>query len=340
MRLAIWPQRHWVPFFSVIIATRNRPEQFRHALDSVLRQSCSDTEVVVVNDGSDSEHQFEYESIFRSVDPVRLRLVTLCHSPNGHGGGYARNFGAANAIGPYLCFLDDDDCWTDSDHLQRAKAVIEDADAVDLYMTNQAAFFRGERKPGPIWIEDLPGILARLQNWPDHRGIHTVTVDELLKSRGFCHLNGLIVRKALYEEIGGMEEAIRWEEDRDFYLRLIDRATVVKYAPITIARHNIPDPAKKSSLTTSLSELQRRLFQIMVLDRALCFARHPAIRSYARRHKAYALRRVAEALAAEGRYAEAALYAGQAFSVSLTVKWAGYSAWLTLRSKLSKCSTA
>ena len=37
--------------------------------------------------------------------------------------------------------------------------------------------------------------------------VHTVTVEELLPSQGFCHLNTLIVRRALYEEIGGMEEA-------------------------------------------------------------------------------------------------------------------------------------
>ena len=281
-----------MPFFSVIIATRNRPALFRQALESVLAQSWSDIEIIVVNDGSTAEHQSEYSSILGAVDSSRVRSIALIPWPKGHGGSYARNLGAAEAKAPYLCFLDDDDCWTDPNHLGRAQAVIADTAApVDLYMTNQAAFLHDAQQPGPIWIEDLPAILAKLDNRPDRHGAHTVTVDELLQSRGFCHLNTLIVRRALYEEIGGMEETIRWEEDRDVYLRLIDRAAAMKYVPVTVARHNIPDPVKAASMTTALSELERRLSQLTVFDRALSFARHPAIRAHARRAKGYTLNR-------------------------------------------------
>ena len=327
-----------MPFFSVIIATRNRPTLFRQALESVLAQSWSDAEIIVVNDGSATEHQPEYDSIIgaaaslRVIATCRLRSFSLTPRPKGHGGAYTRNFGAAEANAPYLCFLDDDDYWIDPDHLARAHAVIVNSTApVDLYMANQAAFLRNERQPGPIWIEDLSTILDSLDNRPDCHGAHTVTVNELLRSQGFCHLNTLIVRRALYEEIGGMEETIRWEEDRDLYLRLIDHAAVIKYTPITVARHNIPDPVRAASMTTTLSDLERRLFQLTVLDHALHFTQHPAIRTHARRHKAYTLKWIAETLAAGGRYAEASFYAREALRISPTVKWAGYAAWLTLR---------
>ena len=46
-----------MPFFSVVMATRNRPALFRQALESVLDQSCRDIEIIVVNDGSASEYQ-------------------------------------------------------------------------------------------------------------------------------------------------------------------------------------------------------------------------------------------------------------------------------------------
>ena len=52
-----------MPLFSVVMATRNRPALFRQALESVLGQSCRDIEIIVVNDGSASEHQPAYESI-------------------------------------------------------------------------------------------------------------------------------------------------------------------------------------------------------------------------------------------------------------------------------------
>lgn len=321
-----------MPFFSVIIATRNRPALFQQALQSVLAQSWQDAEIIVINDGSTAEHQPAYEAIVSRVDPGRLRSLSLVRRPKGHGQSYAVNVGAAMANAPYLCFLDDDDYWTDESHLRRAEAVISGSSAVvDLYMTNQAAFRQGEPQPGPVWLENLPTFLAQLGNRPDRHGAHAVTVKDLLCSDGFCHLNNLIVRKRLFDEIGGMDEGIRWECDHDLYLRLIDRATTIRYAPITVSRHNIPDPRMVESMTTALSEVERRLFQLTVFRRAQYLARHPAIRARARRNYGYALKRIAEALAATERQAEAAQFAREALSVSPTVRWAGYTAWLTLR---------
>lgn len=320
-----------MPFFSVVIATRNRPILFENALESVLAQSCADLEVVVVNDGSAAEHQSRYDAIIANVDPSRVRSFSLT-APQGHGQSFVLNFGAAQARAAYLCFLDDDDFWTDMDHLSRAKEVIAGADtSVDLYMTNQAAFLNGTRQAGPIWIEDLPAILGELGNRPDRYGAHDVSVDELIRSKGFCHLNNLIVRRALYQEIGGMEESIRWECDHDIYFRLLDQSKVRKYMPITVAQHNIPDPRKSESMTTRLSEIERRSFQLTVFERASHNSRNPSIRAYADRHRVYTLKRLAEALAGAGRHAEAAQYARQALRAGPTMKWAGYTVWRTLR---------
>jgi glycosyltransferase involved in cell wall biosynthesis len=323
--------------FSVVMATRNRPALFRHALQSVLAQSCQDIEIIVVNDGSASEHQPAYESIIRAADPTRVRCLPLVPRPQGHGAGFARNSGAAEATAPYLCFLDDDDTWTDPNHLDRAHAVITAAgEPVDLYMTNQAAFLHDKQLPGPIWIEDLPPILAAISNRPDRHGTHLVTTEELLRSQGFCHLNTLIVRRALYHDIGGLDENNGWEHDRDLYLRLIDRASVMTYAPVTIARHNVPDPANRTSVTTTHSELERRLSQLRLLDRAILFGRHAAIRAYGRRHKTYTLKRIAESLAAAGRHADAVFYAREALGAGPTTKWAAYTVWRTLKQALAR----
>jgi glycosyltransferase involved in cell wall biosynthesis len=324
------------PFFSVVIPTRNRPAPFRDALASVLEQSCTALEVIVVDDGSSDEHRSAYRSILdglKSAKPVRS--FALVPRPQGHGGSYARNFGAAKALAPYLSFLDDDDLWTDRDHLRRAyEAIAGAAPPVDLYLSNQAAFKGGERQKGPFWLEDLSAILAKSGRAPDRRGLYTVTVEELLQSQGFAHLNTLIVRRALFEEIAGFDERNGWEHDRDLYLRLIDRAAVLKYAPIMIARHNIPDPRERASVTTAQSEFEKRLSQLRLLDRAIFSSAHPAIAAHARRHKAYTLKRIAESLAAAGRYREAAFYAREALGAGPTVKWAAYTIWLTLRGML------
>jgi glycosyltransferase involved in cell wall biosynthesis len=316
-------------FFSIIMPTRNRPTEFRIAVDSVLAQSFRDIEIIVVNDGSEDECQAQYSAILNTINRVPVQVVSLVQRPNGHGASFAINSGVGKSKAAYVCFLDDDDYWTDPLHLERAADVVSSS-PVDLYMANQTAYKGADPQPGPIWLEDLGPILEHLGRRPERDGSYRVSVEDLLKSRGFCHLNTLIVRRTLYEDIGGMDEAIRWEGDHDLYLRLIDRAEVMSFTPVVVSRHNIPDPARKSSITTGLTETERRQFQLAVFRRAQYLAGHPMIRAYAQKHTAYTLKRIAESLAEAGRYADAASYAREALRAGPTLKWTGYTTWLTL----------
>jgi glycosyltransferase involved in cell wall biosynthesis len=310
--------------FSVIIATRNRPSQFAQALRSVLSQTCDPLEIIVVNDGSDEEHEVQYHAIIEAAKrPVHFS--SLVRRPKGHGAGYARNFAASLASAEYLCFLDDDDFWTDDDYLARIQfARARSHHAPDLIFSNQSAFFGTLRKEGPIWLEGLAARIERSANRPDECGLYRVDVQELLDSGGFCHMNAMIVRRALFDSIGGMDEDIRWEEDHDLFLRLIDRAETMLLSPAFVSQHNIPDPAKRASLTTSLDEIRRRLDQLHVFEKASLFAAHPAIRTHGRQYHGYTLKRIAEALATTGDRRAAAYYARQALAAAPTLKWAGY----------------
>jgi glycosyltransferase involved in cell wall biosynthesis len=318
-----------VSSISVIIATRNRATLFAAALRSVANQSEPADEIIVVNDGSEDAHRDAYLRLI-TEGGGHIKYYSLVSRPKGHGQSYALNFGVAQATSQYVAFLDDDDSWSDLDHLRRAKAVLREGE-IDLYMANQDAFADGERKPGPIWIEDLVGLLAGEGREKKSSGAYSVSIDDLLRCTGFCHLNTLIVRRHFYDEVGGMDEGIRWENDRDLFLRLIDRAQEIRYSPEVIGRHNVPNPKAQSSMTTSLSDIDRRLYQLRVLDRAILFSEHRAIRDHARHHKGYALKRITEALAAAGRTEEASFYAREALAAAPNLKWAAYTGWLMLR---------
>jgi glycosyltransferase involved in cell wall biosynthesis len=325
-----------MPNFSVILATRDRPALFAEALHSVLAQADADFEVVVVNDGSAPAHRAAYEATLAAAAaalPGRVQAHWLVHRPRGHGQSYALNYGVAQASGDYVCFLDDDDSWTDPGHLARAARAI--GAGADLYMANQAAFRGTVQEAGPVWIEGLAPLLAARGLAPAADGSFEVGVEALMALTGFCHLNALTVRRAFYEEIGGMDEGVRWECDRDLFLRLIDRAQRMLHHPAVVARHNIPDPAKGASMTTSLAAYDRWLFQLRVLDKASLFARHGLIRAHARQHKAYALKRIAEALRAQGDWVAAANYARQALGAGPTLKWAAFTAYCTARALLA-----
>lgn len=88
---------------SIVIPTRNRVRQLRRALESCVRQSHPEIEVLVVDDGSDS---LDYIESLRSDFPERVYFFSL---PENKGGSYARNFGIDKAVGQYVLFLDSDD---------------------------------------------------------------------------------------------------------------------------------------------------------------------------------------------------------------------------------------
>lgn len=103
--------------FSVIITTKNRRKLLENAIQSVLSQTVSDVECIVVDDASEDGTQEFYENDSRIVY-VRIDAV------DSRGGNYARNQGVARATGEFISFLDDDDVWT-PDKLQKQFALYE-----------------------------------------------------------------------------------------------------------------------------------------------------------------------------------------------------------------------
>jgi glycosyltransferase involved in cell wall biosynthesis len=304
--------------FSVIIPTRNRSDLFAVALSSVLEQDYRNYEVLVVDDGSCERHELKYRELVRAGQGM-VRLLTLQRAEHGHGPGYGRNYGAAKARGDYLCFLDDDDQWTDRGHLERtAKVIAANNGPVNLIFANQQAFRNGSPVAGVIWIEDL---IERLCGTPDPAGAYTVTVRELLGCSAHCHLNTTTVFRKFFLDIGGLDEALLYEEDRDFYLRAIDRAGMMKFLPWVVSRHNVPNPEFGLNSSTSLSELSKRLCQLRVFDKAVLFSERPEVRRYAMRQRAYTLKHIATEAAQNCRLDSAAYYAWQALIARPSLGW-------------------
>jgi glycosyltransferase involved in cell wall biosynthesis len=90
-----------MPLVSVIIPTYNRPVFLRRAVRSVLKQTFSDLEIIVINDGGDDPRilvpELENKKVkFINLDTNRERSV-------------ARNIGIDRSSGKYIAYLDDDD---------------------------------------------------------------------------------------------------------------------------------------------------------------------------------------------------------------------------------------
>lgn len=91
---------------SIVIPAYNAVETIRRSIDSVLNQSYSNIEVIVVNDGSldDTETILKYYE----MNDYRLKYI---NKSNG-GVSSARNLGIKNATGDFICFLDCDDTYS------------------------------------------------------------------------------------------------------------------------------------------------------------------------------------------------------------------------------------
>jgi glycosyltransferase involved in cell wall biosynthesis len=91
-----------VPQVSIIIPTYNRADTILRAIDSVLAQTYTDWELIIVNDGSTDNTA----KLLTGLD-ARIKVIT---QPNG-GVTVARNTGLRHATGDFFAFLDSDDQW-------------------------------------------------------------------------------------------------------------------------------------------------------------------------------------------------------------------------------------
>lgn len=321
--------QHESPFFTVIIPTRNRADDFKIALDSVLNQSLTGVEVIVVNDGSVGEQLRKYKALEQDYSGVCFN--DLPHRPNGHGQSYAMNYGAAKAKGKYICFLDDDDYWTDKEHLMRAREALSCGAPVDLYYTNQTAFFSdGSENGAHVWLSYLNERLDTYSS--DDTGSYRVDTAFLLTSPGFAHLNCSIFRHKFFEMIGGLDENIRYENDRDVYIRSIDSAESILFNPAYVSRHHIPDQKNSSNMSTIVSANQKRLLQLHIYEKGVLFSKKAIIRDFCMANKGYTLKFIAQDFHSVRNFRLASWYARQALAALPSVKWRLYTGYLVLRS--------
>ena len=112
------------PLVSVIIPAFRCAQYVAQAVESVLSQSFSNHEVLVINDGSPDTPLLE-----QALAPYQHRIRYIKQATSGPAG--ARNTGIRRAEGKYLAFLDSDDYWS-ADHLWQQLALLEQDPTLDL----------------------------------------------------------------------------------------------------------------------------------------------------------------------------------------------------------------
>lgn len=303
--------------FSIIIPTRNRPVEFKEALDSVLAQSYDRFEIIVVNDGTNEHHRADYDQL--EAEYSQVTFLNLIERSRGHGHCFARNQGVDAAKGEYIGFLDDDDYWTDPDFLKRAATEIVKSNA-DFYMANQKAVTHDGKEIHNVWVENLPEKLATNDSRLASQ-VFSVNISEMLRANGFPHQNVCLIARSLYDKVGGMDENLRYEPDRDIYIRLLDNASSMLYDKTIVAIHNVPDKSKSANASTKTNRLEKLLFQLRTVEKSILFGQHQEIIEFSKARKGFILKHISEELTKLNKHTQAYWYAKEALNVSFTFKW-------------------
>jgi hypothetical protein len=186
------------PLVSVIVPAYRVTESIAATLDSVLAQTFTDYEIIVVNDGSpDTE---ELESV---LAPYRDRIVYLRQENQGLSG--ARNTGIRAARGKYIAPLDADDMW-DPEHLAAQVAVLEAEPSIDLVYADARIF------------GDLPEAGKTVMDLCPSAG--EVTFERLVARQCTVHVCVTVCRREALIRAGLFDPDLRRIEDIDMWLRI------------------------------------------------------------------------------------------------------------------------
>ena len=182
---------------SVIIPTYNGSNTILRAINSVLNQTYSNLELIIVDDCS-KDNTFE---VVKSIKDKRVRV--LRHKSN-KGGSAARNTGIKEAKGEYIAFLDDDDEWL-SEKVEKQVKYLRSKDS-SLYKGVVCSYMILSGKKWRTVIQTKEGDLRE--------GIFLM---RLSLAAGSC----LMVRKEIFNDIGMFDESYLRHQDMEFVLRFL-----------------------------------------------------------------------------------------------------------------------
>lgn len=250
------------PLVSSIIATYNRGYIVCEAIDSILKQTYRNTEIIVVDDGSTDDTQ---QKLQRYGD--RIRVV----SQNNSGPAAAWNAGIKAARGEIICFLGSDDLWLPT-FVERQVSVLErGGPSVPCSISN--AFTRWANG-----IETYSFDLACLRPGVEE-GLWLNPLDVLLTRFVMCGQMIAIRRQAL-EQIGFFDGALTYLEDYDIALRLsLEGAWGYIREPLVFYRQSTSGDSM--SLLASSVDAQLAEYILLIRQRvsAAMQSRRPPLRS-------------------------------------------------------------
>jgi len=196
------------PKVSVVIPTYNRAEKVRKSVESVLGQSFTDLEVIVVDDGSSDETG---QALQRALgDRIRYYF-----QPN-QGVSVARNKGIEEAKGEWIAFLDSDDMWENEKLEWQFRAL-------DRFSPQCGACYTDVRFVNHSETRSMFQLAQKSYRHVNEFSVNTEVLRLLVKPGGagmIVCLSSLLARADAVRKTGGFDPSLLYSQDSEFMFRL------------------------------------------------------------------------------------------------------------------------
>ena len=202
------------PRFSIIVPLYNKAPYVKKALDSIVSQTFTDWECIIVDDGStDNSAAICEEYLKNKFETLNLKLeIRILRQPNS-GVAKARNVGVENSSAPFVCFLDADDWWEPEFLMTMAEAIEKCPDA-GIYGVNYDSVRKG------VVRKVVSGIKTGLINYFQAYSRPPYAMP--------LWTGAVVIPRKVYDEIGGFDPMLKMAEDFDLWTRIALKYPVYK----------------------------------------------------------------------------------------------------------------
>lgn len=216
------------PLVSVIIPAYKVASFIGETLDSVLAQTFTNYEIILINDGSPDTAELEEQL------ESYTHLITYIRQPN-QGAGAARNAGLRVARGEFVAFLDGDDIWLPEFLEAQLELIGRGGDLVYA----DAANFHGST------LEETTSMEINPSNGE-------VTAESLITARCNVITSSVVARRQLILDTGLFDESFPNSQDFDLWLRLAKRGARINYQKKVLVHRRLYDGSLASNPIKSL----------------------------------------------------------------------------------------
>lgn len=210
---------------SIIIPAYNAKKYIEETVQSVLNQSYTNWELLIIDDGS-TDNTIEIIEALAKTDS-RINYITKKNS----GVSDSRNKGLSIAKGEFISFLDADDIWNKENLKEKINFIVEnnidvaysDCEKIDANSNSLKNILTGSESP------ELSDIL-------------------LLKGNYITAPSGIVLKKSVLDKIGGFDTNLSNNADQELWIRILSNNFKIKLIKKTLWKYRVHDNNMSSNI--------------------------------------------------------------------------------------------